>query len=394
MSSKPWEQVGIEIEYTDVISKKIPELYEIIKNREITITHDASVESPSELFALDDKPISGRTINSVLNRSLITKATIGGELVTPIINTSIKNWILPFDDIFGILKQFGERENSKRGSIHIHINMDRDSSQGNRFTLNILKRLWVLAGFFEAAFFKLGAVGKPHRGENMDFIYYRPITALGPPAVKDGNGQYRPLLDFADVLTSTSTLEFFIKCGDIYNAEGRYHPSRYMWINFYNMRAPNAHLEFRVFNKTLRWDYLYSLVELCKAFVSTAYRLSNAEVKKLTGGRIVGISNPPNKENDRDYFNDVIEFLEIKDKYVADTLSRIWDSSKYPNYVNDRVFSHLTGRALTFSNNETMEIAPKVLRDENLKYIRKAKFFDVHTFENTQETIFPGIQRG
>jgi hypothetical protein len=392
MSSKPWDRVGIEIEYTDIIPKRIPDLYNIIKNREIVITHDASVESPSELFVLDRKPVSGRTINSVLNRELIRKETIGGELVTPIIDTSQKKWILPFDHMFGILKQFGEREDSKRGSIHVHVNMDRDTDEGRGFTVDILKRLWVLAGFFEAAFFKLGAVGRTHRGENMDFIYYRPITELGPPVVRDGNGEFRPLMSFEDVLTSRNTLEFFIKCGDIYNAEGRYHPCRYMWINFYNMRAGNPHLEFRVFNKTLRWDYLYSLVELCKAFVATAYRLPNEELLALTRNRVVGISNPPNKENDAEYFNDLIQFLNIEDENVTSTLTRIWDSSEYPEYINDRVYSHLMGRTACFHSMETMEIAPKLLNKDEQKYIRNPKYFDIHNLQG--ETIFPGLQRG
>ncbi len=391
MSSKPWDRVGIEIEYTDIIPKRIPTLYDVITNREIIITHDASVESPSELFTLDRKPISGRTLNTVLNRSLIRKETIGGELVSPIIDTSYKNWILPFDKIFGILKQFGERDDSKRGSIHVHVNMDRDSEEGRGFTLDILKRLWVLAGFFEAAFFKLGSAGRTHRGENMDFIYYRPITELGPPIIRDGNGEYRPLMDFADVLTSRNNLEFFIKCGDIYNSEGRYHPSRYMWINFFNMRAPNPHLEFRVFNKTLRWDYLYSLVELCKAFVSTAYRVSSDELMALTRNRVVGISNPPNKEDDMRYFSDLIEFLDITDENVISTLTRIWNSSEYPEYINDRVFSHLMGRTSCFHSTETMEIAPALLNEEEQKYIRTPKFFDVHNLQG--ETIFPGLQR-
>lgn len=392
MSSKPWDHVGIEIEYTDVIPKKIPELYNLIKNQGIIITHDASVESPSELFFLDSKPISGRTINSVLNRTLIRKETIGGELVSPIINTSSTQWIHLYDKIFGILKQFGEREDSKRGSIHVHVNMDSDNKDSRGFTLDILKRLWLLAGFFEAAFFKLGAVGKTHRGENMDFIYYRPITELGPPIVRDGNGELRPLINFEDVIMSRSTLEFFIKCGDIYNAETRYHPSRYMWINFYNLRADNPHLEFRVFNKTLRWDYLYSLVELCKAFVATAYRLSNEELKEIVKNRVVGIANPPDKKDDMQYFNDLIEFLNITDKYVINTLKRIWESSEYPKYVNDRVYSHLLGRTIIFSNMETMEIAPRLLNKKERNYVRNPKYFDIHNLQG--ETIFPGLQRG
>ncbi len=394
MSSNSWDFVGIEIEYTDIVPKQILPLAKIIMANNITITHDASVESPSEILTLDNKPMSGRTMNTMLNRTLIRKITIGGELVTRILDTRDKSWIQPFDEIFGLLKQNGERTNSKRGSIHIHVNMDGENEEHSGFSIDILKRLWVMAGFFEAAFFKLGALGKTHRGENMDFIYYRPITNLGPPVVRDGNGEYRPLIRYEDVLTSQNTLEFFIKCGDIYNATGRYHPCRYMWINFFNMRTENPHMEFRVFNKTLRWDYLYAMVELCKAFIATAYRLTNDEVKDFTGNRVVGIANPPKPESDMSYFNDLIEFLNIEDKHVVNTLTNIWNSSKYPKYVNDRVFSHLMGRTVCYINSETMEIAPKRLTEKEIQFSRNPKFFDVHNLENNNETIFPGIQRG
>ena len=41
----------------------------------------------------------------------------------------------------------------------------------------------------------------------MDFIYYRPITGIGPPVIRDGSGYYRHLLDFNDVLKSKNNLE-------------------------------------------------------------------------------------------------------------------------------------------------------------------------------------------
>lgn len=392
-SNKCWHNIGIEFEYTDIIPSTISKIARLVDSMGMVVTHDASVESPSEIFRLNNKPISGRTLNCVLNKALIKKATIGGELVSPILFTKNPDWIAPWDKLFGLLKQNGERENSNRGSIHIHVDMLREHKDENRFTIGMLRRLWMLAGFFEAAFFKIGAFGRPHRGAKMDFIYYRPIVSSGPPIVRDGNMGFRPLLNYDDVMSSKNNLEFFIKCGDIYNAEGRYHPCRYMWINFFNMRANRPHLEFRVFNKTMRWDYLYAIVELCKSFVSAAYNRPTEEIQELVKQRAIGIASPPSPQQDLYYFNDLIEFLQITDKFVISTLSQIWNESDYPEYVDDRIYSHLLERTRCFFTPETMEIAPAPLGDDELVKIRTPQYIDIHVLQRMEETIFPEALR-
>jgi hypothetical protein len=389
MSSKPWDIVGIEFEYTDIIPLQYKEIERVLNRMGVQVTHDASVESPSEIFKINNKPISGRTLNCVLNKALIKKTTIGGELVSPMIDTETKDWIFHWDELFGLLQQNGERENSNRGSIHVHVNMDRDHTTENRFTIGMLRRLWMLSGFFEAAFFKLGAFGRPHRGAKMDFVYYRPILGTGPPVVRDGNDNYRHLLNFEDVMAARNTLDFFIKCGDIYNADNRYHPCRYMWVNFFNMRANNPHIEFRVFNKTMRWDYLYSVVELCKAFVATAYNRPTEELTTLIKKRVVGVANPPKPKSDARYFKDLIDFLQMDDKFVISKLEKIWQESEYPEYTNDRVYSHLNSRTRCYFQPETMEIAPEVLERKVIAKIRTPQFIDIHALRNMNETIFP-----
>jgi hypothetical protein len=151
--------------------------------------------------------------------------------VSNIIDTSIPNWIKDLDKIFDFMRACGERKETNRGSIHIHINYPR--VLGSKYSLDQLLNPWILAGYLEAAFFRLGSMGYKHRGENMDFIYYRPITKSGPQIVSDSNGKLKHILNYYDVLDSTGSQEFFLRCGDIRNAESRYHPSRYLWINFY-----------------------------------------------------------------------------------------------------------------------------------------------------------------
>jgi len=387
--TKPWNKVGIEIEYTDIIPDRISPLRNLLHDEGFIITHDASVESPTVM--LDNLPIKGKTLDPFINDMLLRHATIGGEIVSPIIDTSDDDWLELFDQIFSLLKQFGERAHTNRGSIHVHVNFPFDLAKNdriNRHSIGILRRAWILAGYFEYAFFKIGAFCRPHRGRVMDYIYYRPITNSGP-AIIDSRGGARPILVYDEVLNSKNWREFFVRCGDIWNCEGRYHPCRYMWINFYNLikAGTRPHLEFRVFNKTLRWDYLWVAVELCKKFVETCYLIDTNTIKKLTQNKINGLSNPP--ADLKEYFNELIKFLNIEDYALIESLWRIYDLSPQPEYIDDRVWSHLRDRNAVFRDSEFEEYWPEILTDRESRKVRTPNYIDIHKLKNMGETIFP-----
>jgi hypothetical protein len=391
VKQRPWKTVGIEIEYTDIIPQNIKPLQAFLASRGYSITHDASVESPAT--TLKGLPVKGKTLDPLINSMFTRQSTIGGEIVSPRINTENPkfDWLGEFDFIYSLLKQNGERAGTNRGSIHVHVNFPKDLTKPDRgihrHSVGILRRAWILAGYLEYAFYKIGSFGRPQRGKNMDYIYYRPITGLGPPISNTGNGT-RPILVYDDVLISKNHNEFFVKCADILNADHRYHPCRYMWINFYNLlRVDAPHLEFRVFNKTLRWDYLWAAVELCKAFVETCYVKPTKTIKKKTDGKVYGLGSPP--EDDEEYFNDMIDILGIEEEGLINTLYRIFSVSPSPEYIDDRVWSHLNGTRSPFANYEYEEYWPESLSDKERRKIRNPNYMDIHKLKRRGETIFP-----
>ncbi len=384
MNTVPFSHVGLEIEYTDFNPKVNKKFINFLNKKGWIITHDASVESPT--IVLGNRPVSGKLLSRDINRNLLFKEVIGGELVSGIIDTSFPNWIKDLDSIFLFMKACGERKETNRGSIHIHINYPRvSSSKGEiQYSLDQLLNPWILAGYLEAAFFRLGSMGYKHRGENMDFIYYRPITKSGPQIVSDANGKFKPILDYYEVLNSKDIKEFFIRCGDIGHAESRYHPSRYLWINFFNMfNKSQGHLEFRVFNKTLNWLHLYSMVELCKHFVAKCFKHTTRELKEIVGG-IYSLDDPPS--NDEQYFNNIIRLLEIKSDIVVSTLYDIWQRSTWPDYIDSKVYSHLFNKVRVHNGGK---FSPKILSKEEMSKVTKPFFVDIHFLRNRRMTIFP-----
>jgi hypothetical protein len=219
----------------------------------------------------------------------------------------------------------------------------------------------------------------------MDFIYYRPITHNGPQIIRDGSGNYRPILSYNEVLESKNWNEFFIRCGDILNAESRYHPSRYMWINYFNLMVPKPHLEFRVFNKTLRWDYLWAMVELCKAFVKVCYLYDTKEVKKLTSGEVYGLIDYPS--NDDQYFQNLVDYLMLEDETLLVLLRKIWDTSTYPEYVDNKVTSHLRNSVRVFAHNDYSSYWPAILPVKSV--VRSPEYIDSHKLQSMGEKVFP-----
>jgi len=386
MSKKePWNHVGIEIEYTDIIPRRHEELMNFLCGNDFQVTHDASVESPCP--TLKDLPIKGASLDRTVNALLKNVKTIGGEIVSPIINTSDDRYISLFDDIFSLLKRAGERSKTTRGSIHVHVNMPQDYLRRSRHTVGILRRAWMMAGYFEWAFFKLGGMGREHRGINMDYIYYRPITDNGPHIVKDGRGFYRPLLVYDEVLGSKTHNEFFVRCGDIYASEGRYHPCRYCWINFrnlYNKERPD--LEFRLFNKTMRWDYLYAIIELCKAFVKSCYEYSTPKVLSKLKRHVNSLADGIIDQDA--HFEEMINFFGIPIR-ASLLLRKIWNRSPDPEYDDFPIMCHLTNGYHIFHNNDYSDFFPSILTRKEFKLVRKPNYIDIHVLNNMGMSVYP-----
>jgi hypothetical protein len=376
-----WDKVGIEFEYTDIVGKN-DALILFARENGFIFTHDASVESPASGFM--SAPIKGSTFSAEINQDLLRRIVIGGELVSPILSTKDRQWVGLFDRLFGIMKNLGERTSTSRGSIHIHINFPIRETDSGELIITPIKKAWVLAGYTESFFYRIGCMGRSHRGDNFDFIYCRPITGNGPPIIRKEDGILCPLLIYEDVLNSKTYYEFMVRCGDILNAESRYHPSRYFWINFYNLchyPGTTPHLEFRVFNKTMRIDYLYAIVELCKAFVRTSQKSKDSDVFK----EICGINSEIPDSNT--YFNSVTEILGLESD-AKRILKRIWDISQFPYFDNALTWSHLEGRNV-FWNREYRHWWPKSLDPDKYKEVVNPNFTDIHKLEREKIEIFP-----
>src|SRR3990172_2594630 len=223
--------VGIELEFMAIDredQKFVVDLYKQLPR--FKTVHDASSETP--VLSLGDFPITfrkqedRRIINSVLHRY-----TIGGEIVSPIIQSSSPDWVQDVYKLCKLLQDHGETGETDRASLNIHVNITKD------VPLIVLKNILTLIAHFEAMLFRLGGMGSTNRGVHNNFIYQRPFLGNGPPYVKVRSAAY-PIFVFQDLMDATDKMEFFIKYGDVYNHAirgTRYVTQRYMCINFYSI---------------------------------------------------------------------------------------------------------------------------------------------------------------
>jgi len=386
-----FKQIGFELEFTDINRRVFSE--NILLRKGFSCVHDASIESTCP--TIGNIPVGKINSKGIPSDSFSERNIIGGEFISPIIDISTNEWVKDLIYLISSLKFMGERPKTKRGSIHIHVNFPAYLLPAD-LTYKALINSWILAGYLEASFFRLGSMGYSHRGENMEFIYYRPITNNGPQIILDHAGNYRPLLEYNHVLRSKNISEFSIRCGYLNYTETRYHPSRYMWINYYpifrNTSSPN--LEFRLFNKSLNWKYIYAIAHLCTHFVSASFDYETADLIDITGinpeiynNKVSSLLNPP----DDSVFDSLISVLKIEDTFLRTILREIWDNSIYPFYVENRVFSHLLrdNRIIPYFYRCRDEDIPDIPVDFKIENVVSPSFLNVHLLRELNINIYP-----
>jgi hypothetical protein len=122
-----------------------------------------------------------------------------------------------------------------------------------------------MSAHLEQVFFYLGGMGYTNRGIYNDFAYCRPITKTGPIVTATSNGQGQCFV-LDDLYNSKSVREFFYKYGGmtVGNPPGsKYVPIRYHWITLYPLLTYGT-VEYRIFNKTMNPNYLYTIVKFCQ----------------------------------------------------------------------------------------------------------------------------------
>jgi hypothetical protein len=334
------ESVGIEMEFSSIDRNDVNFLNELQRHLlEYRAIHDASCETPIDTFF--GVPINFETDES---RNILGRFTqsriIGGEIVSPVINSNAPQWVEDVRALCALLIEHGEKENTLRDSFHVHVNISREAP------LFVLKNLLHLTGHFEMHLYKLGGLGRLNRGEDSDYTFMRPYLGFGPPCVeqslytKEGKLRRRilPILNFKDLLAAERKTDFFYRYGNsTYHADrgDRYVTQRYMSVNFYPILTQGS-IEFRTANKTLNPDYIIAWTNFCKAIVEKAF-----STRKLSP--FFKQYNPLHKNNEipEEYFIESVKKLDALDPTTIDILLDIWNSSPTPHFDNVWRYTHL-----------------------------------------------------
>lgn len=245
------DSCGMELEVEDIVPRLPDSLQRYYQG-----THDASCETSGARLGCG-LLIKGRPKNIPFPYQ---NTVVGGEIVSGILDTSDPSYIGILKMLTDFLISSGESEESYRAGVHFHICF----SSPNLRMLKATIRLWV---HLEDIFYHLGGMGYKFRGVENDSIYCRPLTGTGPIVVPTPHG-WAQVFNTKDLLDSKTLTEFWERLGDTQNTRRRgerYFPCRYHGFNL----CPNLDrgtIEFRVFNKTLNPYFLYSCMELCKAF--------------------------------------------------------------------------------------------------------------------------------
>lgn len=379
MDAEIIDSVGIEIEFScfdrqnhailKTTQKQLPQ-YKLV--------HDASCETPATYLHGTSLPIElqGENDEKLLS-PLLRHTIIGGEIISPIRHSNSPEWVKEVYKLCDLLWEFGETEESKRDSLHIHVNVSQS------IPLYALKNLLKLTASLEAIMFRLAGMGRENRGEENNYCFCRPYLGNGPPVLrmkianKAGDGYEMinvPIVNFDDLMNSETKRDFFDRFGDSINhAEHRrrYVTQRYMVVNFYPVLTQGS-FEFRPANKTLNPEYIIAWTNFCKAFVEKAFTTKDTE-------SLENIQRPLYENRDISYeeFLHALSYLPINDEDTMYVLSEIWTKSPTPKFDNVWRFTHL--RDPTYYRRGARYI-PEPLR-KNIK-IEDAVFLDIHHFEH------------
>lgn len=322
------DSVGIEMEFMN-IDRSDPKFILQIKSqlRNYELGHDASCETPAFSIGKHQIELNSRKAKELLN-NLTKKIIIGGEIASPIIDTLSPDWIKDIHTLCTILKNHGEKEDTPRASFHVHVNLSREAP------LYVILNLLKLTLEYETILFRLGGMGRRHRGEENQYAYCRPYLENGPPVIKIRGLNY-PILVPEDLLNSNSLHIFFERYGHasaLALDKIRYVTPRYMSVNFYPILTQGS-LEFRTANKTLNPRYIIAWTNFCKAIVKRAFATSEIELYKplpLAANKIISTREFLLKINPLN--------LDIT---TINTLIEIWETSPTPIFNNIWMYSHL-----------------------------------------------------
>lgn len=249
------------------------------------------------------------------------RETFGGELVSPVIDTSSnEKWKKQVRVILDGIREIGEGHDL-RTSTHVHINC-------NGLPLFVLHNILRIGLYLESAMFRLACAEMGvHRGSlNRDYAYCRPISAKGPPIVNQE--EPRAIFSTMKLLNAKTTHELYVALGRLDNwGGGKYHEARYVWLNLVTFFQRGT-VEFRQWNSTHHARNVFAWVELCKSIVRAGFGKGMFEETNPLG-------------TDRIIFADVVESLMLDDNKTTHTLEKLWNMADYQPPIKGRQWGHL-----------------------------------------------------
>jgi hypothetical protein len=370
------DSVGIEVEFSN-FDRQCKRFNESKGQRlpGFKIVHDASCESPADLFADTsftikfDNEEDRDFFSNLLNRTII-----GGEIISPIAHSKAPEWVQSIYELCNLLYEFGEDEESVRDSFHVHVNVSRS------IPLRALKNLLRLTATFEAILFRLGGMGRMNRGVENHYCFCRPFLGNGPAIVeyRNPNDEYPknyPIMVYEDLMSAETKQDFFDRFGNSHHhaqRKKRYITPRYMCVNFYPVLTQGS-FEFRTANKTLNPEYIIAWTNFCKAFVEKAF-WSKEELDYEDKVRPLH----ENREISDDEFLLALSYLDSLDEDTNSVLLEIWQKSPTPLFDNLLRFTHLRE-----PTRWGCDYLPKPLPRKT--EIMQAEFLDIHHFENVPQ---------
>ena len=307
---------GVEFEaeyvFRNSIYSRIPDLF--------GTTHDASIQTPTRKCFLN------------VSEFFVHGDPIGVEIVSRPLNFSeLPIFIDAFKNMVDLLRLCGEKEKSQRAGIHIHIEAPRD------FTPAFLKNLLKIGLYIEPLMYAIGGFGYKNHAKTNRFTYARSL--LNPPIVYYAD-RWVYLYELERLFSVRTNSGFFKYMGVDPQNVNRYHPARYLWLNFYAALAHGT-VEFRVFNKTFNAKFVKAAIELCRSIVVAAieknipYTKANSVFDQYT---VLDLLN---------LFEDVNQILELdrETKEVIQYLIRIYNPQPIPK---ENVKTHLRNYSLLY----------------------------------------------
>lgn len=368
------DNIGIELEVEKISQGTLASYHPITLNLESfrwSVTHDASCETPARQIGGIPAEIS----EELLQVGNFSSMTLGGELVSSIMDVGReKNYDIELRNLCRFLRSWGESEKSYRAGIHIHVNCP--------INLEFLKNFLLLGAHLEQVFFLLGGMGYDFRGERNDSTYCRPITKFGPPCVPVNRG-YAQCFTIKDLLAAENLDDFQIRYGNHNRFTGtKYVPMRYTWLNLKSLFERGS-LEFRIFNKTLNYHYIWAVAEFCRNFVWAAMLLTfKPEALTLVENSAFDLKGEGDREK---IIRDFTEFCNITkiDIKAVNYLLEILSSSKIPVLENKFIYSHLMHltRGSVINTHWTNDnYHPATISEDKIKI---PNFVDIHVLNNS-----------